>query len=151
MTDECYEAKQWMRRVHVIAKRVESNERMLEVLENRVNAAVAKYENSGATVDREQAQKRRDDELLEYCEQKAKVERSRNLLSKETHKVRRVISKVDEPILEEILTNRYINRLAWNDVVRISNYSRAQVFRFHGQGLEKVARILKEEGRINVN
>lgn len=146
MTDECYDAKQWLKRVHVIARRVESNERMLEVLQDKVNQAVAKYENSGASVDREQANKRKEEQLLEFCEQQEKVERSRNLLSKETHKVRKIISKIDDPILEEIATNRYINRLSWNDVVRISNYSRAQVFRYHLHILEKVARILREEG-----
>lgn len=146
MTDECYDAKQWMKRVHIIARRVESNERMLEVLQDRVNQAVARYENSGAAVDREQANKRKEEEMLEYVEQQEKVERSRNLLAKETHKVRRIISKIDDPILEEIATNRYINRLSWNDVIRISNYSRAQVFRYHLHILEKVAGILREEG-----
>ena len=144
MTDECYEAKQWLRRVDVIGRRVESNERMLEVLENRVNRAVARYENSGASSDREAAQKRREEELLDYCEQKGKVERSRNLLIKETRKVRRIIGKLDDSTLEEIMTNRYINRLSWNDVIRISNYSRAQVFRFHLNALEKIAKILRE-------
>ena len=146
MTDECYDAKQWLKRVHVIAVRVESNERMLEVLQDKVNQAVAKYENSGAAVDREQANKRKEEEMLEYVEQQEKVERSRNLLSKETHKVRYVISKIEDATLEEIATNRYINRLSWNDVIRISNYSRAQVFRYHLHILEKVARILREEG-----
>lgn len=146
MTDECYDAKQWLKRVHVIAVRVESNERMLEVLQDKVNQAVAKYESSGATVDREQANKRKEEEMLDYVEQQEKVERSRSLLSKETHKVRYVISKIDDPTLEEIATNRYINRLSWNDVIRISNYSRAQVFRYHLHILEKVAGILKDEG-----
>ena len=146
MTDECYDAKQWLKRVHIIARRVESNERMLEVLQDRVNQAVSKYENTGAALDREQANKRKEEQMLEYVEQQEKVERSRNLLSKETHKVRYIISKMDEPVLEEIATNRYINRLAWNDVIRISNYSRAQVFRYHLQILEKVAGILREEG-----
>lgn len=147
MTDEMFEAKQWLRRVYVIAKRVESNERMLEVLKARVNAATAVYENKSGRGDREQAQKRREDALLDYIEQEDKVERSRNLLSRETGKVKKVIDRIDDETVGDIMDLRYIKLLAWDDVVKVANYSRAQVFRFHGQGLEKVAVILREARR----
>ncbi len=147
MTNEMFEAKQWLRRVYVIAKRVESNERMLEVLKARVNTATAVYENKSGRGDREQAQKRREDALLDYIEQEDKVERSRNLLSRETGKVKKVIDRIDDETVGDIMDLRYIKLLAWDDVVKVANYSRAQVFRFHGQGLEKVAVILREERR----
>lgn len=147
MTDEMFEAKQWLRRVYVIAKRVESNERMLEVLKARVNTATAVYENKSGRGDREQAQKRREDALLDYIEQEDKVERSRNLLNRETGKVKKVIDRIDDETVGDIMDLRYIKLLAWDDVVKVANYSRAQVFRFHGQGLEKVAVILREARR----
>lgn len=147
MTDEMFEAKQWLRRVYVIAKRVESNERMLEVLKARVNTATAVYENKSGRGDREQAQKRREDALLDYIDQEDKVERSRNLLNRETGKVKKVIDRIDDKTVGDIMDLRYIKLLAWDDVVKVANYSRAQVFRFHGQGLEKVAVILREARR----
>lgn len=147
MTDEMFEAKQWLRRVYVIAKRVESNERMLEVLKARVNTATAVYENKSGRGDREQAQKRREDALLDYIEQEDKVERSRNLLNRETGKVKKVIDRIDDETVGDIMDLRYIKLLAWDDVVKVANYSRAQVFRFHAQGLEKAAVILREARR----
>ena len=147
MTNEMYEAKQWLRRVYVLSKRVESNERMLEVLKARVNTATAVYENKSGRGDREQAQKRREDALLDYIEQEDKVERSRNLLNRETGKVKNVIDRIDDETVGDIMDLRYIKLLAWDDVVKIANYSRAQVFRFHAQGLEKAAVILREVSR----
>lgn len=147
MTDEMFEAKQWLRRVYVLSKRVESNERMLEVLKARVNTATAVYENKSGRGDREQAQKRREDALLDYIDQEDKVERSRNLLNREASKVKKVIDRIDDKTVGDIMDLRYLKLLAWDDVVKVANYSRAQVFRFHGQGLEKVAVILREVSR----
>lgn len=147
MTNEMYEAKQWLRRVYVLSKRVESNERMLEVLKARVNTATAVYENKSGRGDREQAQKRREDALLDYIEQEDKVERSRNLLNRETGKVKNVIDRIDDKTVGDIMDLRYLKLLAWDDVIKVANYSRAQVFRFHAQGLEKAAVILREVSR----
>ncbi len=147
MTDEMFEAKQWLRRVYVLSKRVESNERMLEVLKARVNTATAVYENKSGRGDREQAQKRREDALLDYIEQEDKVERSRNLLNREAGKVKKVIDRIDDKTVGDIMDLRYLKLLAWDDVVKVANYSRAQVFRFHAQGLEKAAVILREARR----
>ena len=147
MTDEMFEAKQWLRRVYVLSKRVESNERMLEVLKARVNTATAVYENKSGRGDREQAQKRREDALLDYIEQEDKVERSRNLLNRETGKVKKVIDRIDDKTVGDIMDLRYLKLLAWDDVIKVANYSRAQVFRFHAQGLEKAAVILREASR----
>lgn len=147
MTDEMFEAKQWLRRVYVLSKRVESNERMLEVLKARVNTATAVYENKSGRGDREQAQKRREDALLDYIDQEDKVERSRNLLNREAGKVKKVIDRIDDKTVGDIMDLRYLKLLAWDDVVKVANYSRAQVFRFHAQGLEKVAVILREVSR----
>ena len=147
MTNEMFEAKQWLRRVYVLSKRVESNERMLEVLKARVNTATAVYENKSGRGDRDQAQKRREDALLDYIDQEDKVERSRNLLNREACKVKKVIDRIDDKTVGDIMDLRYLKLLAWDDVVKVANYSRAQVFRFHAQGLEKAAVILREARR----
>ena len=149
MTDECFKAKQWLRRVYVITKRVESNDRMLEVLKDRVNSATAKYENTGEGIDREQAQKRREDALYDYIEQQGKCDRSRRLLAKETRKVKKVIKKIDDEVLADVIEYRYVKLLAWSDVADVIAYSQPQTYRFHARALEKVAKILREEGRFN--
>lgn len=145
MTDEAYAAKQWLRRIHYLALRVEASERTLEVLQNRIDGGVAKYENTGATVDRDQARKKHEDQMLDYVEQSEKLSKERHKLNREIVKTRKVIKKIGDPELEAIATNRYIFRLNWSDVVKISHFSRAQVFRYHLKMLDKVAAILNNE------
>lgn len=145
MTDECYKAKQWLRRAHKFALRVEADARMLEVLANRIGAGVAKYETDGAKVDREDARKRKEDDLLSYSEQRARVEKEQIQLITEMTKTRRAIKEIGDPVLESIAINRYINRLGWDDVIKLSHYSRAQVFRYHLKILEEMAKILQSK------
>lgn len=48
-------------------------------------------------------------------------------------------------MLESIAINSYINRLCWDDVIRLEHYSRAQVFRYHLKMLEELAKILQSK------
>lgn len=148
MTDECYKAKQWLRRAHKFALRVEADARMLEVLANRINSGVAKYENDGASVDRETARKRKEDDLLSYSSQRQLVEKEQLQLIEEMTKSRKIIKEIDDPTLESIAINRYINRLCWDDVIKLAHYSRAQVFRYHLAMLEKLAHVLQDKNII---
>lgn len=145
MTDECFKAKKWLRRVHILALRFETDARMLEILANRINSGVAKYENDGASVDREDAKKRKEDDLLSYSEQRALVEQEQIQLINEKTQAREIIKEINDPTLESIAINRYINRLNWDAVVRLTHYSRAQVFRYHLKMLEALAVILQEK------
>ena len=143
MKTECYKAKQWLRRAHKFALKVEADARMLEILANRVNASVAKYENTGAGVDREDARKRKEDDLLSYSEQRALVEKEQLQLITEMTKSRKIIKQLKDPLLESIAINRYVDRLSWDDVVKLNHYSRAQVFRLHLKMLEELAKVLQ--------
>ena len=148
MTDECYKAKQWLRRAHKFALRVEADARMLDVLSNRINSGVAKYENDGASIDRETAAKRKEDDLLSYCEQRQRVEAEQLQLIEEMTASRKIIKEIHDPVLESIAIDRYINRLCWEDVIKLSHYSRAQVFRYHLKMLEEVAKVLQTKNII---
>lgn len=143
MTDECYKAKQWLRRAHKFALKVEADARMLEILAGRVNSAVAKYESDGASVDREAARKRKEDDLLSYSDQRALVEKEQLQLIKEMTKSRQIIKQMRDPVLESIAINRYVDRLGWDDVVKLNHYSRAQIFRLHLKMLEELAKVLQ--------
>lgn len=145
MKDECYKAKKWLSRAHKFALRVEADARMLEILDNRLNSGVAKYENDGSSVDREDAKKRKEDDLLSYSEQRALVEQEQIQLINEMAKSREIIKEIHDPTLESIAVDRYINRLSWDAVVRLSHYSRPQVFRYHLKMLEKLAAILQDK------
>lgn len=145
MKNECYQAKQWLKRTHKLALRVEADKRFLEILADRINQAVAKYETDGTATDRDSARKRREDEMLDYTLQRDHVEREQLELITEMTKTRNVVKCLKDPTLEAIAINRYINRLHWDDVIKLSHYSRSQVFRFHLKMLEDVAKVLQEE------
>lgn len=143
MKDECFKAKQWLRRAHKFALKVEADARMLEILGNRVNSAVAKYQNDGASMDRDAARKRKEDDLLSYSDQRALVEKEQLQLIAEMTKSRKIIKQINDPVLENIAINRYVDRLGWDDVVKLNHYSRAQVFRLHLKMLEELAKVLQ--------
>ena len=143
MKDECFKAKQWLRRAHKFALKVEADARMLEILAGRVNSAVAKYENDGSSMDRDAARKRKEDDLLSYSEQRALVEKEQLQLITEMTKSRKIIKQIKDPVLENIAINRYVDRLSWDDVVKLNHYSRAQVFRLHLKMLEELAKVLQ--------
>lgn len=145
------DAKRWLKRVYFQAMRVEAEERALEFIEARVNACTAQYENDGTKGDRDRSRKRREDELLDYVEKSEQVEKERIKLAMMRHETRKVIAKLKDPVLETIVENRYINRLQWADVIKLSNYSRAQVFRFHNKAIEKIAAILRKEAKHEDN
>ena len=148
MKDECYKTKQWLRRAHKFALKVEADKRMLEILANRVNSGVAKYESDGANVDREDARQKKEDALLSYSDQRALVEREQLQLIAEMTQTRKYIRLIGDPVLESIALNRYVNRLGWDDVIKLANYSRAQVFRLHLKMLEELAEILQRKNII---
>ena len=145
MKDECYKTKQWLRRAHKFALKVEADKRMLEILANRVNSGVAKYESDGASVDREDARQKKEDALLSYSDQRALVEREQLQLIAEMTQTRKYIRQIGDPVLESIALNRYVNRLGWDDVIKLANYSRAQVFRLHLKMLEELAEFLRRK------
>lgn len=142
------DAKRWLKRVYYQALRVEAEQRALVILEDRVNSCIGKYENDGTNGDRDRTRKRREDDLIDYVEKRESVERELSKYMRMRHDTLKVISKLDDPVLETILEKRYIDRLQWDDVVKITNYSRAQVFRYHNKAIEKVAGYLnKKEAR----
>lgn len=145
MKKECYDAKQWLKRTHKLALRVEADKRFLEILADRINQAVAKYETDGTATDRDSARKRREDEMLEYTEQRDHVEQEQLELIAEMTKTRNIVKSLNDPTLEAVAVNRYVNRLQWDDIIKLTHYSRSQVFRFHLKMLEELAKVLKDE------
>ena len=122
---------------------------MLQVIENMVNSAVARYENDGTgSGDADAARARHEDKLIEYSEQKAKVEREAAQLDVEMAKTRMAINKLEDGDQKDIAIERYINRHKWNDIADILHISRAQMFRIHDKMLDQMAVILKN-GRFD--
>lgn len=56
-----------------------------------------------------------------------------------------VIDKVEDSILIDILYKRYFHYEKWEEIAIETNYSYRQVTRLHGQALQEVRKILKEQ------
>ena len=149
MRDECYQAKLWLNRNYYSSRQLDADRRMLQVIENMVNSAVARYENDGTgSCDADAARARHEDKLIEYSEQKAKVEREEAQLDVEMAKTRMAINKLEDGDQKDVAIERYINRHKWNDIADILHISRAQMFRIHDKMLDQMAVILKN-GRFD--
>lgn len=147
MRDECYQAKLWLNRNYYSSRQLDADRRMLAVIENVVNSAVARYESDGTSSgDADAARHRHEDKLIEYSEQLERVERESRELAEEMLKTRRAIDKLEDEDHRAVAIERYINRQKWNDIADIIHMSRAQLFRVHDKMLEQMAKILKEGG-----
>ena len=144
MKHSCRLAKNWLNRNFNAYKQLEADQRMLEIILNRLQSGVARYESDGTEChDPDASKARHDDALLEYSELKAKVEKEEKRLVSEAIKTREAISQLSDPAHRAVAVDRYINRLRWEDIATLEHISIAQVYRLNLTMLEKMAEILR--------
>lgn len=149
MRDECYQAKLWLNRNYYSSKQLAADRRMLAIIENALGSGVARYENDGTSSgDSDAARARHEDKLLEYSEQKERVEREERELLADMAKTRRAIDRLEDEDHKAVAIERYVNLRKWNDIADSIHISRAQLFRVHDRMLEKMAEILRS-GRFD--
>jgi len=143
MKNKYKRAKDWLNRNYNAYRQLDADKRMLEVMKNRLGSGVARYESDGSeSHDSDKARARHEDALLDFSTQKDKVEKEERRLFAETVETKAAIDKLDDPALKAIATDRYINRLKWEDIATLEHISSAQVFRLNKTMLEKMADIL---------
>ena len=140
------EAKRWLKRVYYQTLRVEAETRALSIIEQRVNNAVGKLDNDGASIDRSQSSKKREAALVDSAQKNEELEAECTKLAKLKHDTRKTIAKIKDERLERIAERRYIDCLTWHDVEKIEAFSHAHIMRLHVDILNKVAAILEKEG-----
>lgn len=144
MKTVCKKAQEWLNRNYNAHKQLDADRRTLEIMENRLQSGVARYQSDGTeSHDADAAKTRHDDALLDYSMQKDKVEKEERRLIKETVKTREAIDKLSDPSQKAVAIDRYINRLRWEDIAKLEHVSIAQVYRLNTAMLEKMAEILK--------
>ena len=144
MKNEAYQAKNWLNRNYNLSRQLEADQRMLEIMLNRLTSGVSKYESDGSeSHDPDAAKARHDDALLEYSIQKNKVEQEARKLTEEDLKTRKAIAELSDPTHRALAVDRYINRLKWDAIAALEHRSVAQVYRDHKTMLERMAEILR--------
>ena len=118
---------------------------MLEVMTARLGNAVATYETDGSEChDADRSRARHEDALLEYSDQKAKVEKEERELMQGMTETRNAIDQLEDPRHQAVAIDRYINRLKWKDIATLEHFSLAQVHRIHLLMLDKMGDILRK-------
>ena len=144
MKNEAFRAKNWLNRNFQLSRQLEADQRMLEIMSNRLGSGVARYESDGSeSHDPDRAKARHDDALLEYSIQKDRVEKEALKLAEEDLKTRKAIAELSDPTHRALAVDRYINRLKWEAIAALEHRSVAQVYRDHKTMLERMADILR--------
>jgi DNA-directed RNA polymerase specialized sigma subunit len=59
----------------------------------------------------------------------------------ELERLKRIVTakaeKLDDPVERVIIKWRYVLLKSWNDIIKVTGYSRTQVFRYHREALSK--------------
>lgn len=133
MTNNQFEAKEWLNRMFGAAQDVEATRRTLETIVAEMGG-VSKYEidfkgnNPKAT----------EDKLARYSTVKAELEKKEAALYFEDARTEKIINKLKDKRDRAILRDRYINRLSWSKIAKLNNYSEPRVYEIHRDALEDV-------------
>lgn len=132
------EIKEYLSRYYYLSLKVESLEEELKYLEILATGT------QGCSFDEPRVQKTPSLKapFLKYID---KIDKKRNQINEKIEELLRVkdeiqcaISTVDDPIMELVLTYRYINCLDWNEVAKKMNYAESYIFKLHRKALERV-------------
>lgn len=144
ISKKAIKAKKWLNRNYHATRELDAEQRLLEVLLNRLGTGVATYKSDGTeSHDSDAARARHEDALLEYSSQKEKVERLQHRLIRETARTKKAIDLLSDPTHRAVAIDRYINCLRWADVASLEHISIAQVYRINNAMLEQMADVLK--------
>lgn len=136
MTDKQYQAKRWLSRCYELNREIKILEDQLEVIRQRVNNAVGRYEASEVQTSRGRGL--REDLIGEVIELEDRIQSRLTELLAEDNLTSEAINEVDNSVIRAILTARYVNRYSWTKIERLYNYSHAHIMRIHLQGLDSI-------------
>ena len=142
MTDEQYQAKEWLMRIFDYADKLDAERRTLEMLQTRLYKGVSNYGGFMGRKDPSTAQASHEDALIEFSEQSARVEKAQIEYMHELKTTREVLELL--PLnLQPLAINRYINGYKWDKLEEIHHYGKSMLFVLNRDILKSVAQILK--------
>lgn len=133
MTDNQYDAKQWLNRMYKAAEEIDSIKRTLETIVADMGG-VANYsaEFPGKNP------KANETKLIRYSQVAAELEKKQENLDREDTRTAAVIEKLSNKKYKIVLRDRYINRLSWRKIAKVNNYSEARLYELHREALEDI-------------
>ena len=139
MTDEQLHAQDWLNRMYhfenKLAANVRSRDKVLASL-----SGIGKYD--AEFIPTQTGENSTETKLLEFSRLSEIIEKDVIVLLHEDNRTREVIEKIgdtpDDEIMKAVLIDRYVNRLKWEDVGRLHNYSIHRTKQLHGDALKKI-------------
>lgn len=61
-----------------------------------------------------------------------------NLLKQGDSKIMSMVQSLDNPISRKVLRYRYIEKLEWQEIADIMNYSERHIYRLHDNAIKKL-------------
>lgn len=148
MTDAAYQGKEWLNELITLFEDAEKAARAVEFVESKLNSGVTNYDRAGgARADTSDRQRNREELLITYSEKCAEYERKQAKYNRQRLITKHVINRLEDPIKGEILQLRYIERIPWQEIVKVYKgmLSKATIMRYHAAALEELAGLIKTE------
>lgn len=133
MTDNQFEAKEWLNRMFKASEEIESIKRTLETILAEMGGVI-KYDADFPT----RNPKSTENKLLRYSQVHAELDKKQEELNREDARTARVIENLTDRKQRTVLRDRYINRLSWRKIAKAENYSEARVYEIHREALEQI-------------
>lgn len=133
MTDNQFEAKEWLNRMYKAAQDIEATKRNLEAILAEMGG-VGNYE-AGFNSKNPKAS---ETKMLRYSQISKELDKKLGDLFDEDVQTVRVINKLENQQYRAILRDRYINHLSWRKIAKLHNYSEARLYEMHRDALEQI-------------
>lgn len=136
MTDNEEKAKAWLNRNYGESIYIDSLRRRLERLESeidRMTKPLSRRESQISHDDNSQENK-----LAEYLDFLDELKNKEIILFNHDLETVNVIDNVESYVFRTILTERYVNRLKWDAISKMTNTEKRTLYRYHIQALDAV-------------
>lgn len=139
MTDEQLFAQDWLNRMYHFENKLAANVRSREKVLGSLSG-IGKYD--AEFIPTQSGENATETKLLEFSRLSEIIEKDALILLKEDNRTRAVIEKIgdtpDDEIMKAVLIDRYVNRLKWEEVGRLHNYSTQRTKQLHDKALTKI-------------
>ena len=132
------QAKEWLNRDFGLWKQLRS---LYHKRDSQTFANISQYEEGFSST----AGNRSEMKMMSYAELNSRIEKLERQLKASDKVTKQILENVTDSVYWSILTDRYISRLGWSQIAKNHNYSRAQIFRIHGEALVEVRRFVPDE------
>lgn len=146
MTDSALYAKSWLKRSDELENERKRIANRVLFLQSKVNNCVVNYDSSGQN-DPITAREKHEDMLIEYSSACSELEEITERVLHEDNQTIKVMEKLPQRIYAIILFDRFVNRLAWKEMIKCGRYElkRHQLNNIQNEALDALGLILKND------